>query len=197
MIDLPTEPSPANVTPGLLYFGSSIIPALGGASQDIERLGTRYKLSITMPPMKNKDLGRVFASRLRRGKSEGVRIAWPLGDFQPGEPGNPTVSLTGATGTTLPLTGFNPGYTVKEGQFFSIISGGDHYLYEAAQDTTAEANGAMALQIYPMIRALHQAADICEFVTPMIQGKVQGQDWEWDLSVASISSIQFEIHERK
>lgn len=199
MIELPDSPAPANVTPGLLYFGSSITPPLGGPTQTIERLGTRHKLKVTMPPLPNKDAAMAYLSKLRRGKSGGVRMAWPLGGFDPGDPGPaPAIRIERQIGKSFTLQGMRPGYIIKEGQFFSIESDGVHYLYEATEDREVLPTGnAEAFGCHPLIRATHSVGDTVHFVRPMIEGILIGQDLDWELSVEYLNEFEFEIHERK
>ena len=120
MIDVPSTPSPASATPGLIDFGGFLTPALGGPVQRVERMGTRFSLSVVMPPMINTSTGRIWIARLIRGKQEGIRMPWPLQGFDPGSPGNPLVNGAGQSGRTLIADGFTPNYIAREGQFFSV-----------------------------------------------------------------------------
>lgn len=198
MIELPDSPAPANVIPGLLYFGSTITPPLGGATQTIERLGTRYKIKVSMPPLPNQATALAFLSKLRRAKSEGIRMAWPLGGFQPGDPGpNPRVRFFAYSGRAMRLTGLNDGYEIKEGQFFSVVSDGQNYLYEVTETVVVGSSGEQDISVFPLIRATHAPADPVHISRPVIEGIVHGQDFDWELSVEHLNSFEFEIHERK
>lgn len=194
---LPSTPAPQVATPSYVDFGSTLTPALGGAEQRINRLGNRFRLAVTMPPMENKDEGRVFIARLIRGRSEGVRMKFPLSGFNPGSPGSPVVNGGGQSGRLLQLRGFNSGYTVKEGQFFSIEKNGSHYLYQADEEVSADNSGIMQLTINPLLRASPADGATCHFVEPMIEGLIEGSDWQWDYALDYSVGIEFVIKERR
>lgn len=193
---LPTSPAPQVATPSVVDFGSTLTPALGGPEQRINRLGNRWRLAVTMPPMQNKDEGRVFISRLVRGRSEGVRMRFPLAGFNPGSPGSPNVQGSGQAGRILNLSGFQAGYTVKEGQFFSIETNGTHYLHQADGEVTADGSGVAQLTINPLLRVSPGNGDVCHFAQPMIEGLVEGQEWQWDYALDYTVGIEFTIKER-
>ena len=152
MIDLPETPTPASATPGLIDFGAFLTPALGGPVQRVERMGSRFKISVSMPPMKNPLTGRQWIARLIKGKQEGARMAWPLQGFDPGSPGTVRVNGASQSGRNLIVDGFTPNYTAREGQFFSIETGGQHFMYMVAEQVTANASGQATLAIEPMLR---------------------------------------------
>ena len=199
---LPTTPAPQVATPSYVDFGATLTPSLGGSEQRINRLGNRFRLSVTMPPMQNKEAGRVFIARLIRGHSEGLRMNFPLGGFNPGteaEIGSPVVSGSSQSGRLLNLRGFTPGYTVKEGQFFSILTGTPegHFLYQADEEVTANFTGAIQLTINPLLRVSPDDGDICFFHKPKIEGLVEGSDWQWDYALDYNVGIEFVIKERR
>lgn len=194
---LPSSPAPQGATPSYVDFGSTLTPALGGAEQRINRLGNRFRLAVTMPPMENKDEGRVFIARLIRGRSEGVRMKFPLSGFNPGDPGSPVVNGGGQSGRLLQLRGFASGYTVKEGQFFSIEKGGSHYLYQADEEVSANGAGVMQLTINPLLRASPVDGATCHFAEPMIEGLIEGSDWQWDYALDYSVGLEFVIKERR
>lgn len=197
MRDLPLNPAPATVSVYAVDYGNTLSPSLGGPEQRINRPGNRWRAAFSMPPMMNKDAGRVFVARLVQGQSQGVRTRLPLGGFDPGEPGAPVVSNSGQVGSRLNLSGFASGYTIKEGQFFSIFTGGAHYLYQAAEEVSATAAGVVSLGFAPMLRTSPQAGDVCHFKQPMIEGLIEGSEVKWDLGVDYYIGLEFTIKERK
>lgn len=194
---LPTSPAPQVATPSYIDFGGTLTPALGGTEQRINRLGNRFRLAVTMPPMQNSEEGRVFVARLTRGISEGVRMRFPLAGFKPGNPGNPVINGSGQAGRIIQLRGFSSGYTVKEGQFFSIEKGGTHFLYQADEEVSANAAGVMQLTINPLLRVSPSDGDTCHFAEPMIEGLIEGSGQQWDYALDYNVGIDFVIKERK
>lgn len=195
MIDLPEWPMPNNADVALVDWGSVLTPGLGGPAQRVNRMGSRFRISVTYPPLPSKKEGRIFVSRLVRGKSEGVRMPFPLLDFDPGAPGDVRVNGSGQTGSTLVVTTATPNYVFREGQYFSIETGGKHHLYMVAEETIANGFGQASIPISPMLRRPHLANDVCHFGKPMIEGFIGGDEISWNLSVEHLISIPFDITE--
>ncbi|MES2902831.1 MAG: hypothetical protein V4696_01475 [Pseudomonadota bacterium] len=195
MIDLPDYPSPNGASPGLVDFGAFLRPPLGGPVQRVDRMGNRFAASFTMPPMPHGKLGRIWVSRLLRGKTEGARIAWPLLDFDPGLPGLPTVNGSGQAGRSLIVEGVQPNYTFREGQPFSVITGGRHHLYFVDAEVIASGTGTATLAVTPMIRVEHLDGDECHFAKPMFEGFILGEGWQWEMDLNHHNGINFAIEE--
>lgn len=194
MIDLPLSPAPAAATPALLFFGAQLTPALGGPVQQVERMGTRFRLSVTMPPMRGAT-ARQWVARLVRGKSAGVRMPFPLLDFDPGIPGQFLVNGGGQSGKALAIDGGRPNYVFREGQFFSILTGGQHYLHMVTAETIASGAGAGTIPIEPMLRV--SPADNAELhvARPMIEGFIAGEELSWEMGLAHFQQWAFDIAE--
>ena len=199
MKDLPNEPAPRNVTMGYVDFGTTLTPALGGSETRVNRLGNRFRVQVTMPPMSTED-ARIWVARLVRGRSEGVRMLLPLGVGIPpisfSEILAPKISGSGQTGRVINMFDFEPGYTVKEGQFFSIFNDEQHSVYMADEDATANGLGFMTLTINPLLRKSYPNGTRCLFRKPHIEGLVEGDDWNWDLALDGTVPLSFTIKER-
>lgn len=193
-IELPSAPGIQTGRPSLLDFGGMLIPPGGGIAQQLIRPG-RFSLDVTLPSARSTAEGRIFISRLIRAKSQGGLIGFPQ-DLDVGDPGDEIkVAVAGQTGSTLDLTGFPPGYTVLEGQFFSMIFAGRRYLHEADADTAADGNGQMELPISPMLRVSPNQGAVCEFARPMIEGYIAGNAVQWKIQTAPFIDITFTISE--
>lgn len=180
-ITLPTTPGIRSAVPSLISYGGLLSPSLGGAVQRLNRLGDRHALKITLPPMRSEPDGRIYASKLRRALQEGAIFSWPQDQFTVGTVGTPLVNGAGQTGTTLVLDGFAASYAVREGQFFSILHGGRHYLHSAAAATGANGTGQISLPIFPMLRISPADNAVCEFAAPKIEGWLTGGQVDWSL----------------
>lgn len=176
-------------------WGATLTPALGGPSQRVNRMGSRFRISVSMPPLPSAILGRQWVNRLVMGKAQGVRMPLPLLDFNPGTTGTIKVNLSGQSGMTLNVKGATAGYQFKEGQPFSIQTGGKHYLYMVAADTTASGTGTAALPLSIMLRKQHLDNDVCFFSQPMIEGFVSGDEIGWELSIEHNIGLNFDIAE--
>lgn len=196
MIQLPSLPAPNGASPGYVDFGGFLTPVLGGRVQRLDRMGNRFKLHVSMPPMPSADTGRIFVSRLIRGKTEGVLMEYPLLDFEPGAPGSPLVNGGGQAGRTLIADGFTPNYSIREGQWFSLVHDGQRYLHNVDAGVTANASGQATLSISPMLRVEPDDDDVLEFGKPMIEGFIMGEEWRWEMSLAHHLGMEFEIEER-
>jgi hypothetical protein len=194
---LPSSPVPSDAQPSLVSLGAVVGSPLGGADQRFNRLGDRYQISVTLPSRSftSGDAMRVYLSRLRRALTQGAILPFLQPGLDVGVPGAPVVSGAGQQGSSLSLRGFRPGYTVREGQFFSIIHGGRRYLHEAAGEVSADATGRLVLPIGPMLRIQPGDAAICEFAQPMIEGFLSGNSVSWTLKGMRTTPAQFTIKE--
>ena len=180
---LPSEPGLATDSPTMLDWGGPLSPVNGGAVQTLTRLGTRHSLEFTIPTMPSEPLGRIWSAQLRLAKLYGALLPFGQDGFKVGACGSPVVAGAGQAGSVLTLRGFQPGYAVRIGQAFSLISGGRRYLhFAAAQAITVD--GTLTFPIFPMLRVIPADGDVCEFARPMIQGSLAGQSVKWTRQTA-------------
>jgi hypothetical protein len=190
MIEFPALPAPNGCTPSLVDYGGVLRSAIGGATQKIDRLGSRFRVELTYPPMTEID-GRLFVSRLIRAKREGLRAEYPLLSVDQGLPGSPLVDGAGQTGYTLAVRGLTPNYAGKEGYWLSIVRSGQHYLHNVAANFAADATGDAVIDIFPALRIPFLDADVVNLGKPMIEGIVDGDEIGWQMSLAH--HIQFSV----
>jgi hypothetical protein len=195
MIELPDWAVPSAATPGYIDFGGFLTPGLGGAVQRLDRMGNRFKLAVSFPPMPSKDRGRILIGRVIRGKTEGLRMEVPLLSFKPGSPGSPKVNGAGQSGRSLVVDGLTPNYTVREGQWLSILHDDRHYLHNVDAEVTANGSGQATLSISPMLRIEPDDNDEVHLARPMIEGFIMGEEWRWEMSLEHNMGIEFEIQE--
>ncbi len=192
---LPSDPLPNTAVPELLSFGAVLTPPLGGAAQRLNRLGDRFRLSVTLPARLSGAVLRVFLSRLRRALTQGAIIAFPQPDLDIGTPGAPMIDGANQTGSTLKLRGFAAGYVIREGQFFSVVSNGRRYLHSAAAQVAAGGSGNVVLPIDPLLRVLFADGAACEFAEPKIEGLLDGNSVAWTFTRARTTPPTFVITE--
>lgn len=196
MIEFPDNISPNGATPTLVDYGGVLRSAIGGATQKIDRLGSRFRVELTYPPMTEID-GRIFVSRLIRAKREGLRVEYPLLSVDQGLPGSPKINGAGQTGFTLVADGFTPNYVGKEGFWFSIESAGQHYLHNITANFAADAAGAATINIFPALRIPFLDNDVLHFGKPMIEGLVDGDEIGWQMSLAHLIEFSVTIEESR
>lgn len=195
MIELPEGVVPNMVRPALMDFGGFQRPPLGGTVQRVNRLGNRFKVAVGLPPIVNKDLGRVVVSRLLRAKTEGIRIEWQLVGIEQGSPGSPLVMGAGQAGTSLICDGFRAGYGFSEGFWFSLEHSGRHYLHNIAASGVANGSGQATLTLTPALRVSPADNSPIHMQKPMIEGFVDGDEWAWEYSLEHHVGIEFTIEE--
>ncbi|PZU13821.1 MAG: hypothetical protein DI606_04445 [Sphingobium sp.] len=177
-IMLPNTPGVRNVRMMVLSFGSVLTPFLGGPSQRINRLGTRWAMRVSMPPMRA-EAARPWIDALARGCEDGVIMRIPQ-DIDIGVPGAPLVSAAVTAGMILPIKGLAPGYAVKRSQRLSVIHNGRRYNHVFSADAVANGSGVLNAAIWPMIRTGLSVNDTIEIAAPMIEGWLDG-NFEWDV----------------
>lgn len=190
---LPTTPGVRSARMMVLSFGATLTPFLGGPSQRINRLGTRWAMRVSMPPMRA-EVARHWVEALSRGCEDGALLSIPQ-DIDIGNPGASFVSAAVNAGMVLPIKGLTPGYTVKSGQFLSVLHNGRRYVHIFSADAAANGSGILNASIWPMIRTALSVNDLVEILDPKIEGWLDG-NFEWDvLTVPWVQLPDFTISE--
>lgn len=196
MIELPACPPIKEAVPRYVSFGVDQDPILGGPQSKVLRMGDRWAIDVETYPAEYAEHGMKYLSRLVRGLKETVRLAFPEPGVKPRSYGAPVVALAGSAGTSLPVSGLIPGDVIREGKFFSMIIGGESYLYQVAvADVVVGSGGTAALQIEPMLRRQPPAGTALDF-EPKIEGFVQGNEQAWNTSRSKYLPFRFTIKER-
>lgn len=195
MIVFPDEVVPNDIVPALIDFGVIQRPPLGGKVLRVNRLGNRFRASVSLPAIENDGLGRIVLSRLLKAKTQGLRIDYPLCGVDQGEPGSPLVKGANQAGSALAMDGFAPGYVLREGYWLSILTGGQHFLYNSAVDATADGSGNLTAQLTPSLRRPPADNDVVYVQQPMMEGFVDGDEQQWRISLAHHLGLQFELEE--
>jgi hypothetical protein len=194
MITLPDFPPPASAQPTFVDRGGTLE---GAVDMRVEKMGSRFALSVSMPPMKGDKIGRQWIAALLRGKSAGVRMPWPLQGFKPGVPGPVKVNGAGQAGTSLVVDGATPNYVFRAGQPFNHETAtGERLLYFVAEEEIANGSGQATLTIEPMLRVEPGDNDDLDFGAPTIEGFLGAGDLPWEMGVAKQIGLSFTIKER-
>ena len=188
---LPTNPAPWNATPRFIGFGIDATPALGGVTQRIARLGSRWSVTLDFPAVTGQYAG-AFRAALIKARSSGstIRVRWPqagLRDF-----GKPLVNGATQTGFALACDAFTGG-TIPAGTFFSFEVSSRSYLYQISDDISI-VSGSASLPISPMIRVSPADNTALQF-SPIIEGWLSGNDQEWTFERIAWEGFQITVTE--
>lgn len=190
---LPTDPPPASMTVTLISAKNDLTPAFGGDEQQLARKGSRYVLTYQLPLMtytQSMDWDDLMAE----GETVLMRVFQP--GFEVGAPGIALVDGAGQSGTTLLLKGLTPHYPLSKGQFLSIVTGGQRFLYRTAAASIANSSGQMIVRLRTMLRRPHSNNDVVEIAEPMIEGFLRDVS-ELSVGVDHMVGLQFTIRERE
>ncbi|MFO6447869.1 hypothetical protein ACLBKU_12050 [Erythrobacter sp. NE805] len=166
---LPDNPGSARIGWSLIDFGGNQGGVLGGATQRVNRLGSRWRCEVTLPPM-TPALAREWAAALASGRRNGV--SWKVREpgTPAGFPGAVLVNGGGQAGFALAVDGATPGHVVRQGKWLSIQTGGRRYLHQAASTVTLDGSGAGTLAIEPALRAIPADNSPVGIAVPIIEG---------------------------
>lgn len=190
---LPTTPAPSKITPRLVNSRATLSPAFGGPVQRIARMGARWALDVTMPPMAYAD-AMAFADLATETDTCVMAIYQP--GIAIGTPGLALVDGAAQTGSTLSLKGLTPQYAFTKWQWITVITGSVRYCYRAASETVVAADGTVDLPLSTMIRKSHGDEDVVEIAEPKIEGFVTLADDAWAFDASRLVYLQFTIEER-
>jgi len=191
---LPISPEPRSpFTYGVMRLSNDVTSLVGGNRQKNARKGDHYSVDFNMPPMEPND---ARAWRKLMSASDTVLMRMPQPGFAIGNPGSPQVNGSTQLGTTLTLKGMTPGYVIREGQFFSIITLGRRWLYAADADATANSSGIISIPLEVMIRTNHQNNDVVEVLDPKIEGFPEVAEDAFTIREDGYIWLSFSIEER-
>lgn len=191
MIELPDFASPANASISLIDAGFT---QRGISSiRRIARKGSRYRVAAMYPPFEI-EKARLMVQRLISAKQEGLRIPLPIFHHQ-GSPGAPLLNGAVTTGTNITLDGLTPGYFCKEGFWLSLVKDGQHYLHSVKTGGMANGSGQLTITLGEMLRTDFADNTVVHLAKPMIEGIVDGAEWQWEMAVTRSIPIEFTLEE--
>ena len=183
MIQLPPVPRGTVVTPQLVRVSGDLVSPLGGPTQRITRLGSRYAASVELPSLDAACAARWLACPLR-AEAEGATLGLVM-------PQMIDVEFMGAVQGTG-LAGSNvihyAGATPQPGMWFSFLYGGRHYLHLVTDLDAANT----VVRIAPLLRVNIPATPL-EFAGPILEGFVD--DTSWSLEYFRFVGHKFQITE--
>jgi len=193
VLTLPTTPTPASMGIALVSAKNTLTPAFGGDEQDIQRKGSRYALTFAMPPMTYLT-SMDWDDLMSEGDTVLMRVFQP--GFDAGAPGTPLVNGASQSGTSLIVDGLTPYYVIRKGQFLSVVTSGQHFLYRAASEVVAGSGGTATIPLRTMLRRSPANNDVVKIAEPMIEGFVRDLG-EYTVGANHLVGMQFTVRERE
>lgn len=190
---LPTSPEPSKVTPRLVNSRSSLSSAFGAGDQRFARMGARWALDVTMPPMRYAD-AMSFADLA--SETDTCILPIPQPGIEIGTPGVGLVDGAGQTGSTLSLKGLSANYAFTKWQWITVVTSGDRYCYRVASVCVVASDGTIDLPLSTMLRVPHGDEDVVKIADPEIEGFVTLPDDAWAYDASRLVYLSFTIQER-
>ena len=203
VVTLPSSPAPIGAEPSLVSKATEMSGPLGGPTQRVLRVGSRFKVDFTFGPMEYGD-ARQWLARLIAAEAQPAAMLFPQRGFEPFAPfaagGSVSVdgpqSATTNTGGVLTLKGGLPGFALVSGQFFHLAASADgrRYLHQVRDDATIGQDGTVTLNIQPPLRVAPADGDPLEFVSPMVEGFIT-MGWNWSIAWVNRVGLKFTLTE--
>lgn len=182
MITFPPLPRGSLVTPHLIRTGGDLVSQLGGPTQRITRIGSRYACDVQLPTL-DPDCGAQWISCPLQAEATGDTLGLVMP--QTLDVGLAAQGVTGsgtAGSNTVTYTGNGP----VPGLAFSIQAGGRHYLHFVT------AVGGSTLTVAPLLRVTFSLIKL-EFAAPVLEGFAD--DTAWSLEYFRFVGHKFTITE--
>ena len=197
-VALPTLSDLAEVKPRLLDNAAVLTPALGGPVQRVARLGSRFSVDVTLPPLVAADAGPWLAAVMKsRTEAATLTLTMPQAAPLTSLGASPVVNGASQTGARLNASGFNANQVIPAGRFFSFNTGSRTYLHMTTLQVTANGAGQVQLHIAPMLRVSPANALALEFTSPTIEGFLDGNSSDWSLERMLWTSTGFTLTENE
>ncbi len=179
-----------------VMFGRQTRSDQGGTIDYDDRLGNRWSMQVTTPPMRYEPEGRLLIGDLWEAVRVGgiFRVVQP--EFVPLAYGEPVVASNTLTGRSIPLTGLTPNVAIKRGQWVTFIHAGRRYFDQVRAQVIADASGQATISTRFLLRESLAAGDQVLLAAPEIEGFVDG-DLPLNLPVDCVTSFTFTVTEAR
>lgn len=194
-VTLPTTILPVSAEASLMRFGIDLVPPLGGVTQRVSRIGSRFRVALAYPPMVRADAEEFLAALLSADTSGASVIATFPQAAQVDPVGTPLVNGGSQAGTSLICDGFLAGALIPAGTMFSFTKSSRIYLHMVTTAATASGAGAATLAIAPMLRVSPADNAALSFASPQIEGLIEGESVGWSVNSAGHYQIGFSLAE--
>jgi hypothetical protein len=195
---IPTPGTPS--APASMEFTAEDIVAVSvspftGQQQVQDWQASFLEASVSMPPLTHVQAQQWIAFLLSlRGQANVFQLGDPLAVSPQGSgAGAPLVDGAGQTGYTINLRGFTPSAAnvLLPGDWIQI----GYRIYRTLVAVSADANGKVALSIWPQIREPPPDAAVVVLNGTKGLWRLQANARKWSIGAARVYGIQFEIRE--
>lgn len=176
-----------------LDFGAMRVPPLGGRAQRVNRLGNRWAVEVSLPPMALPD-ARAWSAALTSAVQNGARWKLRQVGLTVTVGGGCQVNGAGQLGTSLVCDGALRGGAVPAGAFVSLLTGGVRYLHQTAAPVVANSSGALTLPLAEPLRVVPADNAPVEFA-PQIEGMIEADAAALTIDAARLGRMAFVLTE--
>jgi hypothetical protein len=184
-VAFPVVPRGTVLTPHVVRVGGDLVSVLGGPTQRITRVGTRYAMDVSLPTLDPACAALWLAAPLTAdavGDTLSLTVPQMIDITGTGTPLG-----TGTAGSNVVTFNSGGGTPPAPGMWFSVSVGGRHYLHLV---TALLATGKIAIS--PLLRVNLSAAPM-DFHTPTLEGFCG--DTSWSLEWLRFVGLKFTITE--
>jgi hypothetical protein len=167
MIQFPVVPRGTVVTPQLIRTSGDLVSTLGGPTQRITRIGSRYAATVELPSLDAACAGRWLACPLQ-AEAMGDTLALVMPQMIDVSHMVPNLGTGAAGSSRVTFTATTP----SVGMWFSFLANGRHYLHLI---TGADAATKTAT-VSPLLRA-PMANTPMDFIHPILEGFADDTSW--------------------
>lgn len=179
-VTLPALPRQTRVTPTYRDFSARLTPPSGGQEQRVARLGDRWAVRYTLPPM-GEAQALAFVAAQTRAATEGATVRGVVP-----RRGDAPVGVTGVGAVNATTIAASSVAGIEVGMMFSFESAGHAYLHQVTGISGAN------LSVAPRLRATLNGA--LNFAAPVVEGFLDGAA-TWDSETLAHSGVAFTISE--
>jgi hypothetical protein len=166
-VPLPLLPKQAQVAPKVVRYGGDLVSALGGPTQRISRIGTRFAVDVQLPTLDAACAGRWIAA-MNKADAIGDTVSLIVPQLGDGKIVGAATGIGAVGATELEING---GFGVAVGLLFSFVAGGRSYLHQVTDVVDSGTIG-----IAPALRVAINGVTL-NFATPTLEGFIDATAW--------------------
>ena len=171
-VTLPKPPRGTTITPHLIRTGGDLTSVLGGPTQRITRVGSRYSADVEFPPL-DADCGAEWLACLLEAEASGQTLSLPMPQMIPAAKTMTVLEGSGSAGSNvISIETLN---LPPVGAWLSVFAGGRNYLHFVTAHP-----GQQQVQVGPLLRVSFPSGTPVEIGTPLLEGFIDDTSWSLD-----------------
>ena len=184
MVIIPPFPIGTQTTITLKTSAVDQTPYFGGPVQRVARLGDKWSYTVDMRPMQSRQ-SRPLVMRLLQGLNQKVQCPVVIAGINLAD----QINLTAVSGAGSSINFIGNGSFLMEGQFFSIVKNGSHYLHMITSQAGQTVN------FMPPLKVPITGGETLEFVAPKIEGFLDGTEQGFTIGMVANVGLTFRVNE--